>query len=116
MRERFCQIKSKNIDVLPIEGLVHAAYGAELSAHGAGVIVLRGAVGPYGLGGLRVQGAGPLSLPVQGPAGVSHFVIDLPGAPDALAMSAAWAAILLAMMPCFTSSRLGRARCSAGVT
>ena len=26
------------------------------------------------------------------------------------------AAILLAMMPCFTSSRLGSARCSAGVT
>ena len=32
------------------------------------------------------------------------------------AISAAWAAILEAMMPCFTSSTLGSARCSAGVT
>ena len=33
-----------------------------------------------------------------------------------LAISAAWAAILEAIMPCLTSSTLGRARCSAGVT
>lgn len=33
-----------------------------------------------------------------------------------LEMSAAWAAIREAIMPCFTSSILGRARCSAGVT
>ena len=32
------------------------------------------------------------------------------------AMSAAWAAILYAMQPCFTSSFLGRPRCSLGVT
>ena len=37
-----------------------------------------------------------------------------PGIP--FAMSAAWAAILDAMMPCFTSSTFGSARCSAGVT
>ena len=33
-----------------------------------------------------------------------------------LAISAAWAAILLAMIPCFTSSTFGNAKCSAGVT
>ena len=49
--------------MLPVECLVHAAHSAELAAHGAGVVVLRGAVGPDGSGGLRVQGAGPLPLP-----------------------------------------------------
>lgn len=33
-----------------------------------------------------------------------------------LAISAAWAAILEAMIPCLTSSTFGSARCSAGVT
>ena len=37
-----------------------------------------------------------------------------PGIP--FAISAAWAAIFDAMIPCFVSSTFGRARCSAGVT
>ena len=37
-----------------------------------------------------------------------------PGIP--FAISAAWAAILDATIPCLTSSTFGRARCSAGVT
>ena len=46
--------------------------------------MLRGAAGSDGFGGLRIKSAGPLALPVQGPAGVSHFIIDLPGATDTL--------------------------------
>src|SRR5699024_1043448 len=67
------------VDVLAVEGLVHAAHRAELAAHGTGVVVLGGAVGPDGLGRLGVEGAGPLGLPVQGAAGVAHPVVDLPG-------------------------------------
>lgn len=66
-----------------IQGFVHAADRAELPAHGAGVIVLRGTIGTDRFGGFRVQGAFPLLFPVQGPAGVAHFVVDFPGAPDA---------------------------------
>ena len=46
--------------------------------------MLRGTISPYGFGGLRIQRTGPLALPVQSPAGVSHFIIDLPGATDTL--------------------------------
>ena len=76
----------EDVDVLPAQGLVHAAHGAELAAHAAGVavVVLGLAAVPDGPGGVRVQGAGELGFPVQGPAGVGHFVVYLPGAGDAL--------------------------------
>lgn len=63
--------------------------------------------------GLGVQGILELGLPVKLLAILSSRSLA-PGIP--FAMSAAWAAIFAAMIPCFTSSRLGSARCSAGVT
>ena len=43
---------SEDVDILPAEGLVHAAHRAELAAHGAAVLMLRGPVRPDGPGGL----------------------------------------------------------------
>ena len=70
--------------MLPGQCLVHAADSAELAAHGAGIIMLRGTVSTDSLGSLRIQGALPLGIPVQLAAGIPHPVIDFPGAPDSL--------------------------------
>ena len=66
------------------QSFVHAADGAELAAHGAGVLMLRLSVVPDSLCRLRIDGACPLSLPVQLSAGVRHAVVHLPGSADAL--------------------------------
>ena len=52
----------QDVDVFPGQRLVHAADGAELAAHGAGVavVILRQAGIPDGLGGLGVESAGEL--------------------------------------------------------
>ena len=62
----------QDVDVFPGQRLVHAADGAELAAHGAGVavVVLRQAGIADGLGGLRIERTGKLGIPVQHPAGV----------------------------------------------
>ena len=76
----------QNVDVLTGQRLVHAAHGTELAAHAAGVavVVLRQAGIADGLGGLRVQCAGELCIPVQHAAGIAHLIVDVPGVGDAL--------------------------------
>ena len=76
----------QDVDVLTGQSLVHAADGAELAAHGAGVavVILRQAGIPDGLGGLGVESAGELGIPVQHAAGIAHLVVDVPGVGDAL--------------------------------
>ena len=111
--------KSQDVDVFTGQRLVHAAHGAELAAHAAGVavVIFRQAGVADGFGGLGVQAHRQTVRPSPAPGGRRPSCRPMSrawGMP--LAMSAAWAAILEATMPCFTSSTLGSARCSAGVT
>ncbi len=104
------------VDRGALEDFVHAADGAELAAHGAGVaVVVLGQAGvPDGLGGLgsSAQANCASQSSTRRASPILSSMSRAWGMP--LAMSAAWAAILEATMPCFTSSTLGRARCSAG--
>ena len=79
-------ISLQDVDILTGQSLVHAADGAELAAHGAGVaVVILGQAGVTdGLCGLGVEGTGELCVPVQHTAGVAHLVVDVPGVGDAL--------------------------------
>ena len=76
-------IPLQDINVFPGKRLVHAAYGTELAAHGAGVVMLWLPVFADSSGRLRVDGTFPLRLPVQAAAGIRHSVVQLPGAPYA---------------------------------
>ena len=76
----------QDVDVFTGQRLVHAAHSAELAAHAAGVaVVVLGQAGVAdGLGGLGVQRAGELCIPVQYAASIAHLVVNVPGVGDAL--------------------------------
>lgn len=109
-------INLKNIDMLSGKCFIHASYRTEFTTHGAGILMFRFTVIPDTFSCFRIHSAFPLRFPVKLSSGICHLIVDLTGSADTFAMSAACAAILEAMIPCFTSSRFGSARCSAGVT
>jgi len=90
-------------------------HGAVLTAHGADIIGKRSLL-PEGLDRVGVDGAGDLSLPVQGLAGLRHVPVTFEGLGITPGNICGMGSNAGNDDPSFTSFREGRPRCSEGVT